>query len=278
VQTLELRQGLKVACIEEIAYMKSFIDASQLLRLADRYPNSSYGTYLRQCLKHYPSRIPHVERHEGLRLPACGPQADRARRPRRPARFFIERYNEASFGLNGSRRVRAGQSFEIDTGTLRGLHYQVRPAQGSWSESSAAQSWMLSSTSGHSRRPMDVITRSRSATKTAGSVDSTGFAHGFCVIGTEPADVLYKVDRPYERSTEGGILWSDPDLGIDWPFKDPTVSARDENLPRFQDIAKIQSHGSDAGRRRLDEGPAHHDTKLAIVLRSKAPRPNRPIR
>ena len=50
VQTLELRQGLKVACIEEIAYAKGFIDAAQLLRLAERYPSSSYGTYLRQCL------------------------------------------------------------------------------------------------------------------------------------------------------------------------------------------------------------------------------------
>jgi glucose-1-phosphate thymidylyltransferase len=55
VQTLELRQGLKVACIEEIAYVKSFIDAPQLLKLADRYANSSYGTYLRQCLKAHPA-------------------------------------------------------------------------------------------------------------------------------------------------------------------------------------------------------------------------------
>jgi glucose-1-phosphate thymidylyltransferase len=55
VQTLELRQGLKVACVEEIAYAKRFIDEPQLLRLADRFPNSSYGTYLRQCLKHYPA-------------------------------------------------------------------------------------------------------------------------------------------------------------------------------------------------------------------------------
>jgi glucose-1-phosphate thymidylyltransferase len=55
VQTLELRQGLKVACIEEIAYAKGFIDEHQLLRLAERYSNSSYGTYLRQCLTHYPA-------------------------------------------------------------------------------------------------------------------------------------------------------------------------------------------------------------------------------
>jgi glucose-1-phosphate thymidylyltransferase len=51
VQTLELRQGLKVACIEEIAFLKGFITDTQLLTLAERYTNSPYGTYLRQCLK-----------------------------------------------------------------------------------------------------------------------------------------------------------------------------------------------------------------------------------
>jgi glucose-1-phosphate thymidylyltransferase len=51
VQTLELRQGLKVACIEEIAHAKGFIDDAQLIRLAETYPVSSYGNYLRQCVK-----------------------------------------------------------------------------------------------------------------------------------------------------------------------------------------------------------------------------------
>ena len=51
VQTLEERQGLKVACIEEIAYAKGFIDDDQLIRLAEKYPVSSYGNYLRQCVK-----------------------------------------------------------------------------------------------------------------------------------------------------------------------------------------------------------------------------------
>ena len=51
VQTLELRQGLKVACIEEIAFLKGFITGDQLLALADRYTNSSYGAYLRRCVK-----------------------------------------------------------------------------------------------------------------------------------------------------------------------------------------------------------------------------------
>ena len=54
VQTLELRQGLKVACVEEIAYSKGFIDEAQLLRLAEKYAASSYGNYLRQCVRPTP--------------------------------------------------------------------------------------------------------------------------------------------------------------------------------------------------------------------------------
>jgi len=58
VQTLELRQGLKVACIEEIAYAKRFITAEQLYAIADQYTNSPYGTYLRQCVNHYATMHP----------------------------------------------------------------------------------------------------------------------------------------------------------------------------------------------------------------------------
>ena len=62
VQMLEARQGLKVACIEEIAYVKGFIDAGQLLRFAERYNNSPYGSYLRRCLTHssFPAEAAHT--------------------------------------------------------------------------------------------------------------------------------------------------------------------------------------------------------------------------
>jgi glucose-1-phosphate thymidylyltransferase len=51
VQTLEERQGLKVACVEEIAFAKSFIDAAQLKKLADQAGKSEYGNYLRRVLR-----------------------------------------------------------------------------------------------------------------------------------------------------------------------------------------------------------------------------------
>jgi dTDP-4-dehydrorhamnose 3,5-epimerase len=69
-----------------------------------------------------------------------------------------------------------------------------------------------------------------------------GFAHGFCVLGDEPADVMYKVDCIYNPKTEGGICWSDPDLGIQWPIKSPLVSEKDNILPSFKDFIRTKSH------------------------------------
>jgi len=50
VQTIEARQGLKIACIEEIAYLKGFIDRKQLEKVVESYPNSSYTQYLKNLL------------------------------------------------------------------------------------------------------------------------------------------------------------------------------------------------------------------------------------
>ena len=51
VQTIEQRQGLKIACLEEIAYGQGFISRAQLEKIAETYPASSYGTYLKNLLK-----------------------------------------------------------------------------------------------------------------------------------------------------------------------------------------------------------------------------------
>jgi glucose-1-phosphate thymidylyltransferase len=56
VQTLESRQGLKVACLEEIAYTKGYITAAQLRGLAEMYGKSQYGAYLAQVLAENPPR------------------------------------------------------------------------------------------------------------------------------------------------------------------------------------------------------------------------------
>ncbi len=62
-----------------------------------------------------------------------------------------------------------------------------------------------------------------------------GFAHGFCVL-SEYADLHYKVSQRYEPGDEGGLLWNDPDICIDWPISTPIVSSRDGNHAYFKDL------------------------------------------
>ena len=52
VQTIEQRQGLKIACLEEIAYLRGFITKQQLQQIAEKYPSSGYGLYLKNLLKY----------------------------------------------------------------------------------------------------------------------------------------------------------------------------------------------------------------------------------
>ena len=63
-----------------------------------------------------------------------------------------------------------------------------------------------------------------------------GFAHGFCAL-SEAALVYYKCSDLYAPDSEGGILWSDPDLSISWPVKDPLISDKDSRYPFLRDTA-----------------------------------------
>jgi dTDP-4-dehydrorhamnose 3,5-epimerase len=148
--------------------------------------------------------------------------------------FFVERYNEARFESHGFPRFCQDNHSRSAPGVLRGLHYQVRPAQGKLVGAIRGTIWDVVV----DIRP-DSPTYGRHLTMELNDRDGrmlwipAGFAHGFCVVGSEIADVLYKVDAPYEASTEGGLLWSDPDLAIPWPVVEPTISDKDRKLPSF---------------------------------------------
>ena len=58
-----------------------------------------------------------------------------------------------------------------------------------------------------------------------------GFAHGFLVLGSEPALVTYKVDQHRSPAGERGIIWNDPTLAIPWPIETPRLSERDQAMP-----------------------------------------------
>lgn len=151
--------------------------------------------------------------------------------------FFLERYNAEKFEELGLPEtfVQINQSHSIP-GVLRGLHYQHDPAQGK----------LVSVTRG---RIWDVAVDIRKNSPTFGQYYGVelseqnglmfwippGFAHGFCVMGDESADMLYQLNAPYNPNGEGGIRFDDKNIGIRWPLKNPITSARDMQLMTLEE-------------------------------------------
>jgi dTDP-4-dehydrorhamnose 3,5-epimerase len=149
--------------------------------------------------------------------------------------FFAERFHLERFEAHGLPTAFAQDNHSRSApGVLRGLHYQHQPAQGKLVGVVRGRVW-------------DVAVDIRPASPTFGQHIGLelsdmngrllwippGFAHGFCVLGDEPADVYYKVDAPYGPAGEGGVRWNDAQLGIRWPMERPLVSERDAALPTF---------------------------------------------
>lgn len=66
-----------------------------------------------------------------------------------------------------------------------------------------------------------------------------GFAHGFCVV-SETALFTYKCSEYYHPETDHSIAWNDPAIGIDWPFDDPELSAKDAAGIRLADMPEAE--------------------------------------
>jgi dTDP-4-dehydrorhamnose 3,5-epimerase len=62
-----------------------------------------------------------------------------------------------------------------------------------------------------------------------------GYAHGFCVL-SDVADFQYKCTDLYFPQDEGGLIWNDPDVCIDWPITDVQLSDKDLKLPTLEQI------------------------------------------
>jgi dTDP-4-dehydrorhamnose 3,5-epimerase len=120
---------------------------------------------------------------------------------------------------------------------LRGLHFQTTPGQAKLVRCLRGRIW-------------DVAVDLRSDSPTYRQWEGyeldderhrqlyvpVGFAHGFCVL-SDVADVAYKLSSPYDATTEAGIAWDDPDVGVEWPIADPILSERDRTGPRLAEIA-----------------------------------------
>ena len=115
-------------------------------------------------------------------------------------------------------------------GVLRGLHFQKTRPQGKLVSCSRGAVWDVA---------VDIDSRSPTFGMHVGVELSEsnhlqlwvppGYAHGFCVM-SETADFQYKCTDFYDPADEGGILWDDPALRIDWPVEDPLVSEKDSAL------------------------------------------------
>jgi dTDP-4-dehydrorhamnose 3,5-epimerase len=152
--------------------------------------------------------------------------------------FFMERFHSADFGKLGLPSAFVQDNLSRSSPrVLRGLHYQDDPPQGKLVGVTRGRIWDVAV---DIRRGSPTFRQSFALelNDTDGRLlwIPAGFAHGFCVLGDEPADVLYKVDAAYNPKGEKGILWRDADLSIEWPVVNPVVSARDATLPRFSEL------------------------------------------
>lgn len=155
--------------------------------------------------------------------------------------FFSETYSKRAFeeaGL-GFDFVQDNHSRSAETGTVRGLHFQVPPF---------AQDKLVRVVKGaildvavDIRRDSPTYGRHVSVVVSASDWNQllipVGFAHGFCTLEPD-TEVLYKVSNYYSPEHDKGLLWNDPDLGIDWPVpaERAVISDRDRRHPRLADL------------------------------------------
>lgn len=154
-----------------------------------------------------------------------------------PRGFFLETWSHRRYAEAGLPQVFVQDNLSRSAkGILRGLHLQHPYGQGKLVQVMAGEvfdvavdvrvgsptfgQWVGTTLSGDNHRQVYI---------------PPGFAHGFCVV-SESALFSYKCTEAYHRETELGVIWNDPDLGIEWPFADPQLSAKDAVFPRLRDI------------------------------------------
>ena len=146
--------------------------------------------------------------------------------------FQAERYREAGIEYTF---VQDNYS-RSQKGVLRGLHFQITKPQGKLVSCPKGAVFDVA---------VDIDPKSITYGQYVG-VELTeenhkqlwvppGYAHGFCVL-SETADFQYKCTDYYDPSDEGGLIWNDPDVAIDWPIADPSLSSKDALLPTLAEL------------------------------------------
>ncbi|MCR4696899.1 MAG: dTDP-4-dehydrorhamnose 3,5-epimerase [Lachnospiraceae bacterium] len=154
--------------------------------------------------------------------------------------YFMESYQANDFKELGIDTVFVQDNQSSSTkGVLRGMHYQIN----------FPQDKLVRVISGE---VFDAVVDLREGSKTYGKAFGIvlsaenkkqlfipkGFAHGFVVL-SDYAEFFYKVSDFYHPNDEGGLLWNDPEVGIDWPIKDESelnIIERDKNWPTLAEL------------------------------------------
>ena len=151
--------------------------------------------------------------------------------------FFMETYNKEEFKKHGINVdfVQDNHS-KSKKGVLRGLHFQKKCPQGKLVRVIKGGVY-------------DVAIDLRKSSKTFGkwfgvelSAENKkmfwvpkGFAHGFVTL-EDDTEFVYKCDQFYHPEDEGGLIWNDPGLKIDWPIENPTLSEKDQDFPTLKKL------------------------------------------
>jgi dTDP-4-dehydrorhamnose 3,5-epimerase len=151
--------------------------------------------------------------------------------------FFFEVFNKNSFEKAGlpTEFVQSNHSGSV-AGVIRGLHFQWNPQMGKLMRVSRGAAFLVA---------VDIRIGSPTLGKWFGIEASesnrlqvfapAGFARGFCVT-SEKAEVQYLCTGTYSNTGESGILWNDPEIGIDWPATEkPILSGKDETAQTLRE-------------------------------------------
>jgi dTDP-4-dehydrorhamnose 3,5-epimerase len=152
--------------------------------------------------------------------------------------WFFEFYKEDILKKHGVPTYFPQENLSFSKkGVIRGMHFQRAPYQ---------QGKLVTVIKG---KVLDVAVDLRRESATFGKIyycelDGNkhnmlmvpeGFAHGFATL-EDDTYFHYKCTNVYSKAHESGIVWNDPDLRIEWPVKNPSVSDKDQQLPKFSEL------------------------------------------
>jgi len=133
--------------------------------------------------------------------------------------------------------VQDNHSMSAQKGTLRGIHFQTYPME--QAKLVRCSSGVIIDYAVDLRRDSDTykqwISVELSAKNKKQLFIPRGYAHAFITL-TNNAEVIYKTDNYYSPEHDGVILWSDPELGIDWGVDNPILSDKDSNAPLLKEL------------------------------------------